>query len=617
MQPLHCDIFSYFYQELRLMTLFLRAISPRPFFYPRHIAAATRWVCITLIALIACTPANNGHAQDAKANPEHATGHTQHKVIKTQHAMAITANPHATQAAYAMLQKGGSATDAAIAALLVLNVVEPQSSGIGGGAFWVEYNHAQRNTTTLDGRETAPSAITPDMFMATQETPMAFYDAVVGGKAVGTPGLVALMAKAHAQSGLLPWGDLFQPAIDHASYGFPVSPRLHSLLAKDKFLKNNPDAALLFYPNGRPIAVGETLKNPALAQTLRTLATDGADAFYRGAIAHAIVAAVRAHPTNPGYLDLTDLANYTVKTRPALCADIAKHTLCGMAPPSSGPATILQMLKIADAAGITRAKDSAARTHILLQAGKLAFADRNTYMADPDYVAQPIPELLDPAYIKQRAKHISKSAATNATAQAGQLPHHPRYSQGLEPERPSTSHVSIVDKFGNAVSVTASIENGFGSRVMAAGFLLNNQLTDFSFRPITQHGAVANAPAPGKRPRSSMAPMIGFNAQGQLAIVAGSPGGSNIIWYMAQTLAHMLWQGMPPQQAINAPHFALRGDTAYVEDTMPEKHRAALAAFGYTITPRALTSGLHVIQKHNNGWISGVDPRREGLALGE
>ena len=531
--------------------------------------------------------------------------------------MVAAANPLAAQAGLEILRAGGSAVDAAIAASLVLNLVEPQSSGIGGGAFLLHYDGRSGDIAAYDGRETAPAAATPQLFLRPDGEPMDFWEAVVGGRSVGVPGLVRMFELAHAAHGRLPWARLFAPAIRLAEEGFAVSPRLHALIAGDDYLMTDPAAAAYFHdPSGAPLAVGTRLHNPAFAETLRHLARDGADAFYTGPVAEAIVAAVHGAARNPGQLSLADLAGYTAKKRAPVCAPYRTWRVCGMPPPTSGGVAVLQILGILEGFDLPAlAPDSAAAWHLIAEASRLAFADRNRFLADADFEPVPVGDLLDPAYLARRRALISPDASLGE-AQPG-LP----TQNGAMPVQhapPSTSHLSVVDADGNAVSMTASIESAFGARLMAAGFMLNNELTDFSFRPEADGRPVANRVAPGKRPRSSMSPTLVLDARGKLALAVGSPGGSRIIGYVVKSLVAALDWGLDIQAAIDLPNVVNRNGATDVEEGEASSALAAgLAALGHEVTVRPLTSGLHGIAVSADGLSGGADPRREGVALGD
>ena len=532
--------------------------------------------------------------------------------------MISTANPLATKAGLAVLQKGGSAVDAAIAAQMVLNVVEPQSSGIGGGAFMLHWNAADKTLSTFDGRETTPAAADENLFIKDNEK-MKWRAAVVGGRAVGAPGLLAMLEKAHGDHGKLPWRELFQAAIDTADKGFKVSPRMSASIANEAKvggLGRYPAAKRYFFgDDGEALAAGTLLKNPELADTFRRIADGGARAFYQGEIARDIVAAVRAATDNPGLLSEDDLKNYQAKERPPVCAAYRQYRVCGMGPPTSGGLTVIQMLKILenfDLPSLSPLSPQAA--HLFTQAGRLSYADRATHMADSDFHTVPVKALLDENYLRGRSALIDPTRDMGKASQG--LPNNAMQS-GLSPALPSTTHLSVVDQYGNAVSMTSSIENAFGSTLLVRGFLLNNQLTDFSFAAKGQDNAlIANRVQAGKRPRSSMSPFIVFENDAPYLVI-GSPGGSRIINYVARAIIAVLDWNLNVQDALNLPHYVNRnGGTDLEENTIAVQLKDELEAMGHTINVRGLTSGLHAIHLTDGELHGGADPRREGVAAG-
>jgi len=571
--------------------------------------------------------------------PEGSSGYTA-KAGWTNNTYAVAAaNPLATDAGYQVLRAGGSAVDAAIAVQMVLTLVEPQSSGIGGGAFLLHYDGDK--VVAWDGRETAPAAATGDLFLDPDGKPMPFRLAVVGGRSVGVPGTLRMLEAAHREYGKLPWDQLVAPAIQLAEQGFKVSARLHELLSRDAYLRLDPVARAYFYDSvGDPVAVGQVLTNPALAAVLRVIARDGSKGLLEGEIAGAIVDKVRSHPTNPGLLTLQDLAGYQAKKRDPICHDHAargkEYRICGFPPPSSGAIAVGQILGLLSSSGVEDgapesdgagdAVPSADWLHLYTEASRLAFADRARYLADPDFVAAPAGDwmsLLDPAYLAARARLIG--ARRNDDIQAGQ-PGPGKSAWAPMPEQPEygTSHVSIVDNYGNALAMTTTIEDAFGARQMVRGFLLNNELTDFSFAPTGKDGApIANRVEPGKRPRSSMAPTLVFDkASGELVMSTGSPGGALIIHYTAKTLYGTLNWGLTPQQAINLPNFASVGGAALLEQgRFPLRTLTELRARGHEVKEMDMTSGLQAIERRafNGGHVllGGADPRREGVVMGD
>jgi gamma-glutamyltranspeptidase/glutathione hydrolase len=550
--------------------------------------------------------------------PEAGTGRTARDLGVTTRTMVVAANPLAAAAGREILRAGGSAVDAAIAVQLVLGLVEPQSSGLGGGAFMLHWHQASRSLTTLDGRETAPAAATPDLFLQPDGRPMGFRDAVIGGRSVGVPGLVRLLETAHARHGRLPWARLFDPAIRHAEDGFRISPRLSGLLANDP-LRNDPVAGpVYFLPDGSARPAGELLRLPAYAATLRRLAAEGASAFYAGEIAEEIVARVTGHPTNPGRMTLADLAAYRVAERAPVCGAYRGFRVCGMGPPSSGAIAVQQILGIVERFDLARMGPGPDAAHVIAEAGRLAFADRNLYVADADFVNVPVAGLIDPAYLATRSALIGDRAM--GTARAGEPPG--RRADLLAPSASTdtgTSHVSIVDADGNALSMTTTIEAGFGARMMTRhGFLLNNQLTDFNFAPQADGRPVANRVEAGKRPRSSMAPTIVFDAFGRLYAVTGSPGGSLIIPYVAKSLIALIDWRMDPQRVADLGNFGSRnGPTELERDSEVAAWRGALEARGHQVALIETVSGIQMIVVTPRGFEGGSDSRREGVAIGD
>jgi len=565
-------------------------------------------ICLALLAASLCAAgaASLGPTPAAAEGPARAANR-----------MVVTANPLATQAGLEILRAGGTAVDAAIAAQMVLNLVEPQSSGIGGGAFMLYYDSQSGTLDAYDGRETAPAAATPEMFLDDSGQPMDFWDAVVGGRSVGVPGLLRMLELAHRQRGRLPWARLFAPAIALAENGFAVSPRLHDLIAEEDRLKTFPETAKYFFDAaGRPPAVGSTLRNPAFAETLGRIAKGGVDAFYDGAIAAEIAATVRTAARHPTEMSLSDLSGYRAKRRAPLCAPYRRWTVCGMPPPTSGGVAVLQILGLLerfDLSGL--APDSAEAVHLIAEASRLAFADRDRFLADSDFVEVPLARLLGRDYLAQRSRLISPdkslgTATPGLPSRNGNMP--------TQPQPPSTTHLVVVDAGGNAVSMTSSIESAFGSRLMAAGFLLNNELTDFSFEPLADGRAVANRVAPGKRPRSSMSPTMVFDENGRLVLAIGSPGGSRIIGYVVKAIVAVLDWGLDIQTAVALPNFANRNGATEIEaDTPLAALVPALQSLGHEIRITPMVSGLHGIVVTPGGLEGGADPRREGIALGD
>jgi len=554
----------------------------------------------------------------AQPLPDGPSGYAPKPAAVGKRFMVAAANPLAVDAGHAVLVRGGTAVDAAIAIQMVLNVVEPEASGIGGGAFILHWSARERRLRAYDGRETAPAAATPGLFLGADGKPLAFYDGVVGGRSVGVPGLVAVLELAHRRHGRIAWARLFDAAIGHAEQGFPVSPRLAVLLERERFLMNDPNARRHFYrDDGAPRRAGEVMRNAELAATLRAIAAGGVRAFYGGAIAEAMVAAVRTHPANPGRLAAADLARYRPVERAPVCGRYRAHRVCGMPPPSSGGIAVLQILGILERFPMDRvAPQSLMAAHLFAEAGRLAYADRDRYVADADFVAVPVAGMIAPDYLAARAdtvRHTGSLSRATPGAPAGAAAPAP----AAAPELASTSHVSIVDASGDAVAMTTSIESVFGSRVMVRGFLLNNQLTDFSFAPAAEGRAVANRVEPGKRPRSSMAPTLVFDRSGRLTHVVGSPGGSLIINYVAQALVAMLDWKLDVQQAVGLGHFGSRnGPTELERGTEAEALARGLGLLGHEVRVMDMTSGLHAIERVPGGWRGAADPRRVGAARG-
>lgn len=599
--------------------------------------------CALLTTLLACAGSGIGPAAaplqaPAPLQPEAASGWVDKPGWTTRHFAVAAANPIAVQAGYTIIKQGGSAVDAAVAMQMVLALVEPQSSGLGGGAFLMHYD-GQR-TQAFDGRETAPAAADEKLFLGPDGKPLPFRQAIVGGRAVGVPGAVAMLEQVHRLHGRLPWARLFEPAIALAESGFAMSPRLHALLVSDNDLKSDPVSAAYFHDaQGRPWPVGHLLRNPELAAVLRLIATQGAKALTEGEVAQAIVDKVRKHPTNPGRLALADLANYKPLQREPLCFDYAaparEYRVCGMPPPSSGTIAIGQILGILSNTNARRLPlddgvPGPQWLHLYAEASRLAFADRALYVADPDFVAPPAgawTSLLAAAYLQQRARLVGPSRMPLATAgQPGGA------GVSLAPmalqEEHGTSHISIVDAQGNALAMTTTIENAFGSRQMvnrgrglAGGFLLNNELSDFSFEPADQAGRpVANRVQPGKRPRSAMAPTLVFDKRsGELLMSLGSSGGTMIIHSTAKTLYGVFDWGLDIQRAISLPNFGNFGEGALLmeESGFPDSTLQFLRDRGHTISKVRVPTGLQGITRTATGFFSGTDPRREGIVAGD
>ncbi|WP_201861443.1 gamma-glutamyltransferase [Microvirga soli] len=570
---------------------------------------------LSLLASLPCAPL--ALAQAVAPSPEAPTGRAVKSVGSATKDMVAAANPLAAQAGREILAAGGSAVDAAIAVQLVLNLVEPQSSGIGGGAFMVFWDG--RTMATLDGRETAPAAAKPERFLGPDGKPMKFYDAVVGGRSVGVPGTLRLLEMAHKNWGKLSWQQVIEPAARLAEEGFAISPRLNGLLTQEKYLQGDPVARAYFYEaDGKPKAVGTVLKNPAFAKTLRTVAEKGAEAFYTGEIAQDIVATVTGHPTNPGDMTLEDLKGYKVQEREALCGSYRVYRICGMGPPSSGQVAVQQMMGVLETQDMAAVKPGPDAAHWLAEAGRLAYADRALFLADPAFVNVPVKGLTDPGYIKSRAALVDPNKSMGK-AKPGDPPFQKTFLWGpSDAIEYGTSHISIIDRNGNAVSMTTTIEDGFGARIMTkSGFLLNNELTDFSFATTEEGKPIANRVEAGKRPRSSMAPTMVLDGSGKLYAVVGSPGGSLIPNYVAKTLVGILDLKLDPQVAADLPNMGSRnGPTELEAGTEAEAWKAALEAKGHEVKLIDQNSGIHAIVVTPAGLVGGADSRREGVAIG-
>jgi gamma-glutamyltranspeptidase/glutathione hydrolase len=538
-----------------------------------------------------------------------------------KHHMIAAANPHAAQAGLDMMRAGGSAVDAAIAAQMVLGLVEPESSGIGGGAFMLVYNPRTKQTTSFDGREMAPASATPTMFLDTNGQPRTKPDAIPGGLSVGIPGVVKMLALAHKKYGKLPWAKLFEPAITLAQDGFAVGPKLARTIKSFTRGASMPDIKAHFYhADGTPLAEGDIYKNQEYADTLKKIAAQGPDGFYRGEIAQAIVDKVQHAPRQQGGMTLADLDNYQAKERSPVCGPYREYHVCSMGPPSSGGIAVLQilgMLQRFPSDALTPGTVSGA--HLFAEASRLAYADRAQYLGDPAFVDVPIRGLTDKGYIASRAALIDP-AKDMGTAVAGNPPEkHAELSPQVSPALHGTSHMTIVDDSGEVIAMTTSVESVFGAEIMTRGFMLNNTLTDFSFQPVRDGKPVANAPAPGKLPLSAMSPTIVFDRNNNFLVSVGSPGGPAIIDYVAQILVGILDTKMSPKDAIAMPHeINMNGNTLLEKSPNSEMLAAQLTAMGHTVqVPQVEGSGLHGIEKVKDGYIGAADPRRDGIALGD
>jgi gamma-glutamyltranspeptidase/glutathione hydrolase len=543
--------------------------------------------------------------------------------------LVVSANPHASEAGRAILHAGGGAVDAAIAVQLVLTLVEPQSSGIGGGAFMLFYAAPSGGDAggivAYEGRETAPAAATPDMFLNANGGAESFANVGIGGLAVGVPGALRMLELAHREHGRLPWSRLFEPAINLADDGFGVSPRLFSLLSGFKRFARGDDFRRYFFDaSGEPHPVGHKLANPEYAAALRVLAAGGAEPMHTGELAAAIAAEVRDNNVRPGRMTREDLAAYAAHVSAPLCTPYRAWRVCGPQLPSSGGVTTQQVLGILAHFELPEFRAAPAQAiHLFAEANRLAFADRNLYLADPEYVAAPVAGLVDARYLRARAALIDPARALPTVTAGDPLAAAAwEFAPGSPQERPSTSHFSIVDRFGDAVAMTTSVQGAFGSQLMVGGFILNNQLTDFDYEPTAGGKPVANRVEGGKRPLSSMAPTMLLDDRGRLRLLVGSPGGTRIIGFVAQSIVGVVDWNLDVQEAVAAPHFlAEEGPIELEEGTSLAAERAALEALGHTVALRNMNSGLHAIgiEYTRRGRVlrGGVDPRREGAALGD
>lgn len=576
---------------------------------------ATLLVCYLFSAAL---QAQSKQAREDR-EPEAATGIQQKQARIAKDYMVSAANPFAAWAGKQVIEAGGNAIDAAVAVQAMLGLVEPQSSGIGGGSFILYWNNKDKKLITFDGRETAPSEVNANLFVKNGKV-MPWRDAVVGGLSVGVPGTVKVLEMAHKEYGSLPWQRLFSESIEKAEQGFHVSPRLAKLVAMDFHpgLRDFMTSKAYFYPADRPVPQGYLRKNGRYAKTLMRIAAEGSSAFYTGEIAQRMVTAVQTSTINPGKLSMRDLAKYQAIKRQPVCGNYRSYRICGMAPPASGGISVLQILKMLEGYDLGQYQPNQQEAvHLFTQASRLAFADRDMYIADSDFTHLPFAALINNTYLSRRATAIDLQKDMGKT-RAGK----PYAKAFLSPDNaydlPNTSHFSIVDKQGNAVSVTSSIEFAFGSGLMVEGFLLNNQMTDFSLKPFIGNYPALNRVEPNKRPRSSMSPTMVFDKDGKLFAVLGSPGGSRIINYVAHTLIGILDWGLDMQEAINLPRFTNRNDyTALEKGTNLEALQGPLEKMGHKVRVIDLNSGLHGILLKNGKLIGGADPRREGVAVGD
>ena len=555
--------------------------------------------------------------------PERPSGWTAKQAASARHQMVATANPLATDAGDTILRRGGSAVDAAIAVQMVLNLVEPQSSGIGGGAFMLVHDARRKTLVVYDGRETAPAAARPDRFLDSEGRPLRFFDAVVGGRSVGVPGTLRMLELAHRRHGRLAWASLFEPAIRLAERGFVVSRRLSRAIGAESYLRQDRARAYFHNADGTPLAAGQVLRNPAFAATLKRIAAEGANAFYTGEIARDVVQTADGYTANPGDLTTADLAAYRARVRTPVCGKYRSYRVCGVPAPSSGGIAVLQMLGMLERFDMASIGTSdLIGAHLFSEAGRLAYADRDMYVADPDFFAVPA-GLTDRAYLSERSRLIRLDSSIGYAAPGAPPPiaagGSAAFAQGEALELPSTSHISIVDRYGNAVALTTTIEDAFGSKLMTAGgFLLNNELTDFSFVPVDSGRPVANSVEGGKRPRSAMAPTIVYDARGRVIVVAGSPGGPAIINYVAKTLIAILDRRLDPQAAVDLPNIGSRnGPTELERGTSAEALASGLEALGEATQIVDQNSGLPVIVRTAGRWHGAAESRREGTVRGD
>lgn len=585
----------------------------------RHLPLFTRRLVTGLLTL--CLTAPVALAQQA---PEPASAAKVKELVTAKRHMVVAANPLAVQAGLEILRQGGTAVDAAVAVQAVLGLAEPQSSGLAGGAFMLLAEPGGK-LTTYDGREVAGAAVTPNLFIGADGKPMSFLDTLPQGRAVGVPGVVAMLAQAHAAHGKLAWNSLFKPAIDLADAGVPAWPRMVGVLTEwQRMLGKAPDLQRYYYrEGGRPPVLGERIPMPEQALSLRLIAASGPDAFYRGPIAKAIVSRVQQAAGDSGtpVLTLDDMANYKAVERDGICMPYRVWKVCGMAPPSAGGVAILQILGMLSQYDLrAMGKDDPKAWHLLMEASRRAHADREAHVGDPDRVPVPTRGLIDAGYIASRAAGIDAARAATGPVPPGEPPFRTGalFPAADGPDIPSTTHFSIIDDEGRMVSMTSSVEFAFGSGLIAGGFVLNNQMTDFTFVPTKDGKPVANAPGPGKRPRSSMAPTVVFDQKGNPVLAVGSPGGTAIIGYVAEALVAMLDWDMDPQAAVNLPILLNRNGATQIESVpAADSLASALAAMGHQVKRDNVNSGIHIIRVTPTGIQGGADPRRDGIAAGD
>jgi gamma-glutamyltranspeptidase/glutathione hydrolase len=585
-----------------------------------------RIICVLLVAVGLLSACDTARRPEAPITADEAgfAPSSHREAVAARRQMVASANPIASRVGRDILAKGGSALDAAIAMQAALTLVEPQSSGLGGGGFLMLFDAKTGQIEAYEGREAAPDAVRETLFMTPDGKPMARSRYRVGGISAAVPGSLRMLEAAHKRHGRLAWADLFQPTIGLAERGFRISPRMHASIAEDSFLPEYPTARSYFFASdGKPKATGTLLRNPELAATLRAVAKDGAPALYEGPIARDIAAATRNDPHRPGLMTERDLAAYRAKSRPAVCGPYRAWLVCGFGPPTAGGMATVMTLALLERFDLARLEPSSAEAvHLISEATRLTDADRLRYVADPEFVNVPLDSLLDRDYLARRSRLIDRARAMTK-AQPGSLPMFAgrtgRFASSEDTEHASTTHMSVIDKDGNAVAMTASVGGAFGARLMVRGFMLNNHATDFSPLPRTAAGRPkVNRPGPNKRPRSSQSPTFVFDPQGRLTYALGSPGGTRIIAFVVKTLVGVIDWGLDIQAAINLPNHAVRrGEIDLERGTALEAIAPRLRALGHKVRIRRLTSGIQGIQRKGGMLVGGADPRREGLVLGD
>ena len=540
------------------------------------------------------------------------------KPVASARGIVSAADPRAAEAGRAILRAGGSAADAEMAMMLALTVVEPQSSGIGGGGFFV-YQQAGGKLVTIDGREKAPAAATPKRFLTPDGKPMPFFQAVPGGLSVGVPGNIRLMAMVHQRFGKLPWKALFAPAIKLAEEGYTVTkPMAAGMGYVSQVWSAFPAISAQYTRDGKPLTEGALVKNPDLAKTLRLIADKGPDAFYTGANAQAIVAAASTAQRNPSDITMADLAAYQAKDRPPICGTYRSYKICGMGPPSSGAVTVLQILGMLERFDMKKlGATNPVSWHLIGEAMLLAYADREKYLADSDFVSIPLKGMTDKAYLKSRSMLLSPDKALG-TYEAGTPPGAEPRTAALSSEVAGTTHFVAVDRAGNVGTMTSTVEGPFGSQILAGGFVLNNELTDFTFAPEKNGAPVANRVEGNKRPLSSMSPTIVYDAKGRPIFTVGAAGGKTIIMQVAKAIiAHLDW-GMNARDSIGHGLVYFNGTTLILEQgTALEPMKPAIEALGHKVSVAKLGLKANAAERTPKGWVGAADPRSVGVALTE